>query len=280
MDPQQIKEIQNKLLDLIIYFDSFCNKHGIEYYLDAGNAIGAMRYNDFIPWDDDFDVMMTKENYDSFIKIAQIELDCLRFYLQKEDTKEFPLLFSKLRMNGTTYIEEENKNSKMHKGFFIDIFCLYNMSQNRIWRNIQYVASKILLRKSTLKLGHESRNLAKRIIMLVTYLFNKKLLWTIINSQKNIETNLVGHLFAVGVFRKRWFPRVYLGKQRHIKYGNLILPVADQVEKYLTQRYGDFMKTPDDMTKNKYPSHVIFYDTTVDYKKYEDQNSRFIGGKL
>ena len=53
-----IKDFQYKILEIAFYFDEFCKKYDIEYYLMGGSALGAVRHHGFIPWDDDFDVFM------------------------------------------------------------------------------------------------------------------------------------------------------------------------------------------------------------------------------
>ena len=78
-------EIQNKILEIVKYFDGFCKENNIEYYLMGGSALGAVRHGGFIPWDDDFDVFMNYENYTKFIKLCEEKLDITKFYLQKEN---------------------------------------------------------------------------------------------------------------------------------------------------------------------------------------------------
>lgn len=107
-----IKDFQYKILEIAFYFDEFCKKYDIEYYLMGGSALGAVRHHGFIPWDDDFDVFMTFNNYHKFLHYASIHLDTEKFHLQRENSTEWPLFFSKLRMNGTTCIEKGY--NKMH----------------------------------------------------------------------------------------------------------------------------------------------------------------------
>lgn len=92
--------------------------------------------------DDDFDVFMTFNNYHKFLHYASIHLDTEKFHLQRENSTEWPLFFSKLRMNGTTCIEKGY--NKMHQGIYIDIMCLYNVSPNKFVRYIQYLSAQIL----------------------------------------------------------------------------------------------------------------------------------------
>ena len=59
----KIKDLQKKILEITLYLDHFCKEHQIQYYLMGGSALGALRHNGFIPWDDDLDVFMKIDNY-------------------------------------------------------------------------------------------------------------------------------------------------------------------------------------------------------------------------
>ena len=71
MKKVEIEKIQDKLLEIAKYFDAFCKKNDVVYYLMGGSALGAVRHKGFIPWDDDFDVFMTYHNYIKFISACK-----------------------------------------------------------------------------------------------------------------------------------------------------------------------------------------------------------------
>ena len=67
---ERLERIHELLFDLLVAIDELCEKHNITYYLDSGTLLGAVRGKDFIPWDDDADLTMTRENYEKFCKVA------------------------------------------------------------------------------------------------------------------------------------------------------------------------------------------------------------------
>lgn len=267
-------EIQSKLLEIAVYFDDFCKKNDITYYLMGGSALGAMRHGGFIPWDDDIDVFMTYKNYIKFFNACEVNLDTDTYFLQKENTTEWPLFFSKLRMNGTTFIEEDTKNRKMHKGFYIDIMCLNNVSKVKFYRYLQYLSARIVTAQTIAERGYLTDSIVKKTAMfffkiVVTELMKK----TLINFIRRLnvsDTEYVGHFFGRAKFKNTSFSVSYLGKPRYVNFSDALLPVPEKVEEYLSLRYGDtFMEMPDEKTKSLYPSHSSFVDLNKDYKLYE-----------
>jgi len=269
-----MEEVQNKILEIVLYLDEFCKKHNIEYFLMGGSALGAARHKGFIPWDDDLDVFMTYSNYQKFLNVASINLDTENYYLQKENTEEWPLLFSKLRMNNTTFIEKDTQNREMHKGFYIDIMCLNNVPKNKILQKIQYFSAKIIVTKTLSERGYSTNSSYKKYLLkYVDLAVNskiKKILLKSVRKYNNFDCDYVGHFFGRARFKNCIYPKKYIGKLKRVEFSGYKLPVMESNESYLEIRYGsDYMKMPSEETKALYPSHAVFVDTQNDYKSYE-----------
>ncbi|MDI9487826.1 MAG: LicD family protein, partial [Bacillota bacterium] len=117
-----IREVQKKLLMILIEFDRICRKHNIKYSLEGGTLLGAIKYKGFVPWDDDIDIVMERPEYERFLKVCKRELNEDYFLQNNRTVKHFPLNYSKLHMNNTLYVQESTAFLNIHQGLFIDIF--------------------------------------------------------------------------------------------------------------------------------------------------------------
>lgn len=123
IDPR-LRRLQMAELEILKEFVHICEEHDLRYYLVGGTLLGAVRHQGFIPWDDDIDVAMPREDYDRFAEIAPQELAPQYFYQCPDTDPYYFLTYAKVRKNGTAVYEERFKKAKFHKGIFIDIFPL------------------------------------------------------------------------------------------------------------------------------------------------------------
>ena len=119
-----MNELQKIQLDIFHEFLKACNKLGLLYFLVCGSCLGAVKYGGFIPWDDDIDIGMKREDYEVFLKEAPRILPSHLFLQNYKTDHEVPFLYSKLRNSNTTMIEKSVRNLHINHGVYIDIFPL------------------------------------------------------------------------------------------------------------------------------------------------------------
>ena len=168
---------QERMLDILIEVDRVCSKHNINYFLTDGTLLGAVRHKGFIPWDDDVDIGMLREDYNKFIEIATSELG-EDYFLKSIETDpnynrfHIPL---KVRDNRSKLVEvDENENEKFNQGIYIDIFAFDTLPKNKVIRKLQKLISRfIVLCDVRTRRKEENLNLQNKIAFLVYSIFKK-----------------------------------------------------------------------------------------------------------
>lgn len=119
------KELWAIQLDMLYKVQQICDKHNIKWWIDAGTLLGAVRHRGFIPWDDDVDIVMFRDDYDKFLEVARIELKD-PYFLQTDWTDKVFYCHTKIRRTDTTGIltKDTLANFDFNQGIFIDIFPL------------------------------------------------------------------------------------------------------------------------------------------------------------
>lgn len=119
------RQCQLVMLRMLKILDYLCEKHGIKYFLTGGSLLGAIRHKGFIPWDDDLDLGMTRENYEKFVRLAVAELPTDVFFQNPDTDTHYPEnsnVDARLRDKYSSYNHIDGVNNKWHEGLQIDIF--------------------------------------------------------------------------------------------------------------------------------------------------------------
>lgn len=119
-----MNDLQNTEFEILKYVIRICDKLNLKYYLVCGSALGAVKYQGFIPWDDDIDIALTRSDYEVFCEKAQQMLPEHLFLQNWKTERRFPAIYSKIRDSRTTYIENSAAVLPIHHGVYIDIFPL------------------------------------------------------------------------------------------------------------------------------------------------------------
>lgn len=176
---RKMKEVWAVELDLLAELDRVCKKYGITYIASGGTMLGAVRHKGFIPWDDDIDVMMTRDQYDNLLSVAANEFQYPYFFQTSGSDNDYFCGYSKLRNSNTAALEHNYLEYKYNQGIFIDIFPLDNSSDSKFKYKWQIIQAKYFLRMSEIckkyvyGMNVEGNWLKRKIVDLMYFLFHK-----------------------------------------------------------------------------------------------------------
>ena len=134
---EQLRKMQQIEVEMADELDRVCRKHNIRYSLDGGSMLGAVRHKGFIPWDDDMDFCMLREDYEK-LKAVSNELNPDICFFQDHDTDpNYRWGYAKLRRTGTTFVRLGQEHMKYKTGIAIDIFPLDDVPKSLIGQMLQ-----------------------------------------------------------------------------------------------------------------------------------------------
>jgi lipopolysaccharide cholinephosphotransferase len=267
------RQLQLAQLDLLLELKRICEKNNINYFLIAGSLIGAVRHQGFIPWDDDIDVAMLRDDYERFAQVCPKELDSAYSLIDWNIDKSSPLGFMKLKIKNTKLIEAISCDSNCNKEIFLDIFPYDEApakKSQQIRQNIKIVMlKKILLLRCDYRLSEEHRGFKK--------IFNKTLYKLLQLLFLPFKTDKIREMFDKETLKYKGKNTGYcINYSSDYKYQNEIkdisyfdeyvklnfegyeIPACKEYHKYLTEIYGDYMQLPPE--SQRVPRHNIGID--------------------
>lgn len=267
-----VKEVQNKILYIMKYIDKICRENDIVYYIMGGTALGAVRHGGFIPWDDDLDIFMTPDNYDKFKNIFEKKKSD-EFVLQEWKTVSKFIEYAKVRMNGTTFIEECFKDIKdMHHGIYVDIMILHKVPDKKITQKLVYYQSKFVTLYGLSQRNWKPKTNVQSLILKLLKCLPCKMIANI--AYRNIykydkRKDMFKYCYWItpAKFKNGLFDESFFETPIDIQFDDTRLLGAKKIKEYLEYRYGDYMKLPS-KEQQEMAVHAIIYDVSNSYSKY------------
>lgn len=250
-----IQIVQRKMLDILIEVDRVCRENDIRYVLDSGTLLGAVRHKGFIPWDDDIDIAMLREDYEKFCKIANYELKKPYYFECEKDNGEFPNIFGKCFDLDTKYVEKKSKHLKFPHSIWLDIFPVDNILPERKKVQCRLVATINMVRCLKLK----TEKFYKRHILYLPLFFLpvstlNYLADKIMKKYSNIETEYVCPICQSGI-DKPIFKRTMFTNTHYTKFETYQFPIPDEYMEYLKGYYSSPMELPPE--SGRHPTHGV-----------------------
>ncbi len=263
IDTDTLKKIQ---IDILLYVQDYCMKNNIQFWIDCGSLLGAVRHKGYIPWDDDIDIGMLRKDYEKFIQEFNKDNNSSYRVYSPELTQNYPFPFGKIYDERTVLYEPNEKGHKL--SVYIDLFVYDNapdeekeLEKKFRKRNIlnrfrwfQFYKGRPTHRKNFLiKAGMFVTNLPFRLFP-VGY-FDKKIVENA-RTYENVQTKRVGN---------------FLGQQRMVcdksvfdsftwlEFEGIKVRAMSGYDQYLTCFYGDYMKLPPVEKQKPHHNFVAYY---------------------
>jgi len=254
MNHRDIRPAQDVMLSLLQAFEKICKTYNLTYWIDHGTLLGAVRDGGFIPWDDDLDVTMPREDYEKFLKIMKKELPENIFLQTKMTDPTTPVHYAKLRDRNSTYIDawEEEKEIGYHQGIFIDIFPVNFIDPNDAKKYSQIMSMAKFFSNRYVKID----SIAKLFIDKMNGYHSPEHTFIVSGGE---SMHYVTH-----VAKETVFPLEILF------FEGMEVPVPYDSEAYLRSIFGDHYMTPPPKEKQKV--HSVHIDTEQKCR-YEKRNN-------
>lgn len=260
VEQDQLKEC---LLEMLRDFIRICEKYSLCYMLGGGSALGAIRHKGFIPWDDDLDIMMPREDYNKFIEIFKLEMS-EQYYLYVPNSEyDISNTFMKIIKKDTRIVDIYNVKAPFYQGVWLDIFPIENTPSNENVRKLKgvfldmiaFIAVSVYMYKfrnkfmktqfsknSKQKIVYRSRLLVGAVFGVIGYKawYNRY--------DKIAQTNKGGNMWTIPTGRKHYIGEVqeksvFIPTQKAVFEG-VEVNLPNNVDRYLKNLYGDYTKIP------------------------------------
>lgn len=267
-----LTELQRTQIEILKVIDGICAVHGLRYSLYAGTLLGAVRHQGFIPWDDDLDICMPREDYDRLIALWDTVAPKGYLLQNKENTPRFTQSFTKIRKDHTTFLQDEKEIGAYHTGIFVDIFPVDRIPDRKLrrmlfyWHGMQYQlytrefvppkAGRLtrLVSAILLKMTPADRRPAKR-----QKLLNKL---TAYNGDRSLQTVTIETVGSM----KQHHTADMIDNYVRLPFGADEFQCFADWDHHLHTKYGDYMKLPPE-EERVWKHHPICIDFEKNYEE-------------
>lgn len=277
MEQALLRKVQLTQLEIAKEIKRVCEENGIRFFLNDGTFLGAVRHGGFIPWDDDMDLGMLREDYEAFCRIAPAKLRpeyCLQTWYTDPN---YGLPFGKVMKRNTVYLESKKTRRLQENGFYVDIFPFDDVPRDAGQR--QALAGRLLqiYRTKLMKSGYKpwmenDRILWKKRLGYVYYqlraLFARQetlgsAFDALACSQE--KTGLVCEQSALS--KPYYFERAWCEELADYSFEGVTFPGPKDYDPFLTALYGDYMQLPpEEERENRHQIVEIDFGETEDAK--------------
>lgn len=269
MDLEKIKQIE---LDILKVTVKILDKHNLRYYISYGTCIGAIRHNGFIPWDDDIDISLFREDYELARDILNKELPKEYIYCDRFTEKEYPYNFAKVRLKKSAFVHGGDAHLNISHGIYIDLFPLdycektFEATENKI-KTLKRLRQKLDLSRMSYKKYGKLRPMWQLPLIFYGHVFVNSMkiqnqIDKICKSGDSTSKYICSFLTPYStkdIYDKEWF-----GAGKEVAFEDCKFIVPENYDAYLRHIYGDYMQLPP-IEKRVSHHDIIFSSTDTEY---------------
>lgn len=255
MNKLDLRQLQLLQLDAFKEVDRICKKYDIQYYMIGGTLIGAVRHKGFIPWDDDVDIAMLRENYDRFLRCCLGELS-EKYFLQNYQTEvDFYPALTRICLRGTHLDDKYSGHLNFNKAAYMDIFPLDNVPDDEEMLRKQEKKLKIIDKLMVYKACLVYRNgplftklIAKKILkgllLPISLKFLQRCREKIMTEYAKQTTSRVCSTVSKYGYKKQVMQRGIYGEPVLLEFEGGLFPAPQEWDTYLRQVFGNYRAYP------------------------------------
>ncbi len=245
-----LRKLQLAELEILDAIDTLCREEHIEYFLDGGSALGALRHEGFIPWDDDIDIGMSRSDYDRFIDAARNSLPDTMALALPGETHGYSMMFAKVMRKDSKFYTKETIEAGFDQGIFVDIFpyddldpdpeiAKRQLKNGRLWQSASYLYhSKTIVVPHRGAIGFVERAACRAAHYLMQPFFSEESITAHFN--ESIDRSIEGstHCATLAWANSNGYKTADLLPTRPSVFEGRSFPVPGNVETYLNRTYG------------------------------------------
>lgn len=292
IDQDTFKKMQQKMLEMLLYFKDFCEKHNLMFYLCGGAAIGAIREKGFVPWDDDIDVFMPRADYERFAKLWKKFGDKKYVFCRSNSKVNYHHSCTSLRDPSTTFICSYNQNLDICHGVAFEIAPIDGCPKSKVARAVQLFHAFNYALFNTQRVPNNKGGVFRAVSIVILKLIpSPKIRYKIWrHAEREMSkyswdecdevTELIGSIKGMLLRHpKKWF-----SSQVWVDFEGHKVPVMYGYDQYLRLIFGNYMKRPPkDQQHAKHQLEFVDMDHPYTYyknKKYFPGRKGKVGGAM
>ena len=283
LDDDMLRSVQLTELEILIEVDRICRKLDISYNIIAGTMLGAVRHGGFIPWDDDADVAMLRDEYERFREACRTELDESRFYFQEmRDTEGYRWGYGKIRRKDTLFLRQYQEDMPYEQGVFVDIFPLDAVPDKWALRAVKNLECYCVRKFLWSKIGKKADGSAlKRAVFSAMDMVPLKAVSAYYMNMVSRAGKLKGSAWVrILMFptpnREYGYKRKWYTGYEDIEFEGVTFRGVVDPDDYLSFKFGEYMALPPESERKAHPVSDIVVPDVRSLETMHEEYLRYI----